>query len=497
VGYNYKPICCHVHDIGTKSTYSDFVWLQKTTMVDAGSILSFTATTGVEALKILNKWLDSEEIAHTWYGSDKDKFTGHTTMWKFFRGKVKAKPDIKHVFTIQKEDWQLVIKESLPVSHTWFRDRKDKKGECSWLPLFWACREHLGDDRVCPEAQKSFSSLGIVSTLPAARLDCWGLVVMAYSNGAWSQTTKASDGGFKTSLFAKNFVLELSQANINAPVQGHLEPREHPAEDCEPLEMDESRHLLDYGFSFSPQNVTVGWPVNGDTKEEPPPELVNGRWDKQLRHAVLDHFRASELEKKLRDEIIDYQKAWLDFLNKWTGSSVEKKFSGNDIAFSLSKLLMHHRQAEKPQALRTQHDMGLRLDEFMTENVNVSQAVHKSGQYPRKQGKVVECLCEVIDAQLWRIKLLYYDKVKLVDNWNRHDVLEMFGEYEKLLQDLATNIESSNHKDQEGANAIADAFESLINRHHVVMAIARLLRFAEHIDAKISTRNTGMYVLLA
>ncbi|EAU32781.1 predicted protein [Aspergillus terreus NIH2624] len=261
-------------------------------MVDVGGVLSYATTSGVEALKILNKWLDSEEVALAWYGKEKDVFLRKQNwLLKLLSGKYKQ-PEIQKVFTIQKEDWQLVIEESLPVAHTWYRKRKDESGECSWLPLFWACRSPLGETRVLSKADKAFTSLGIVSNLPAARLDLWGLVVMAYSNGAWSRVALSKDGGFNATLLCKNFILNVSQTNVNAPTIGHLEPREHPAEDHEPLGVDESRSLLVHGHSFSTNDVSIGWPLNGSI-DPPPLELADGQWDKTLKKMVLDYFQSS------------------------------------------------------------------------------------------------------------------------------------------------------------------------------------------------------------
>lgn len=90
----------------------------------------------VTNLSILNKWLDTIEVQDSWYGKDQKVFIRQRSFAAKLLRKEYDKPQIQKVFTIQKEDWQLVIKESLPVAHTWYRRRKDEKGECSWLPLF-------------------------------------------------------------------------------------------------------------------------------------------------------------------------------------------------------------------------------------------------------------------------------------------------------------------------------------------------------------------------
>lgn len=131
---------------------------------------------------------------------------------------------------------------------------------------------------------------------------------MAYDNGAYGRYIPASDGGFRSTLFAQNLVLDISQINVNAPTQGHLEPREHPDEGHEPLGTNETRYLSDHGHSFSAKEFLIGWLVTGDPKSQPPADLVNGNWDDQLDRLVLDHPRRMKLRNSLNREIMKYRR---------------------------------------------------------------------------------------------------------------------------------------------------------------------------------------------
>lgn len=259
---------------------------------EVAGLVQFGVTTGREALSVLNRWIYSEQTAKTWYGKELyDDFAPNNRAKRTIRQHTSDKPEIQNVFTVKKDHWPVIFQEALPVAHTWFRAKKDNEYECSWIPLYKSCKEALGKqgrDGVLAKTDMAFSSLGIVLNRPTAQLDLWGLVVMAYSNGAWCQMMSSTDGGFRAILHAKNFVLTISQSDVNSPTTGNLEPREHPAEDREPLGVDETCHLFIHGHSMSSQDVLLGWPLNGDLHTEPPQELVEGRWGKQLKKVVLD-----------------------------------------------------------------------------------------------------------------------------------------------------------------------------------------------------------------
>ncbi|KAJ6113879.1 hypothetical protein N7523_007196 [Penicillium sp. IBT 18751x] len=325
--------------------------------------------------------------------------------------------------------------------------------------------------------------------MPAARLDLWGLVVMAYSNGAWAQVIRASDGGFRVTLHAKNFVLDINQEHINAPTIAHLEPREHPAEECEPLRVDETRYLLDHGHSFSTNDVSIGWPLNGCPETQPPQGFIDSQLDEQVVKVVLDDFIVKRLKKGLHNVILCYLKKWKEFI-----IDAEHGFTWTerrDIASELLQVQIQVLGLGNPQMTRENEDMGLVAHEFASEDNEL--------QFPsRAWKKKIRKVGELIDVQLWRIKLLFYDEIRLVDTQNQHDALEIFKGQGEVLGKFCLHYEDNPHVEHAALAISADAaLNKLLRLHHAIVAKARMLHFCERVDLRLSTRNTGYNVLLA
>jgi hypothetical protein len=138
---------------------------------------------GAAALRALNALLDDRRIAIAWYGKDYKKFTSRT--W------IRGLPGIciSHVFSLREEDCRSLIRNSLENSQRWHTARGD--GACCWLPIYRHLERQFRESSVI-EAQRALSSLGAVSSMPAARVDAWGLVVMAYANGATPSIEKSN-----------------------------------------------------------------------------------------------------------------------------------------------------------------------------------------------------------------------------------------------------------------------------------------------------------------
>lgn len=66
------------------------------------------------------------------------------------------------------------------------------------------------------KSPKSSRSIAAVKSLPAARLDSWGLIVLALANGARPEVIHSSNGGFFAELSGKSFVLTLWQRDVSA-----------------------------------------------------------------------------------------------------------------------------------------------------------------------------------------------------------------------------------------------------------------------------------------
>ncbi|KAL3444314.1 hypothetical protein BJX65DRAFT_297775 [Aspergillus insuetus] len=446
-------------------------------MVDVGGIIGYTTTTGIEALKILNKWLDSKETAKAWYGNDAEDFLKRRHFGnKLFRKKYAAL-EIEHVFTIQKEDWRMLIDEALPVAHTWYRKRKDESGECSWLPLYWACRDQLGKQRVLQKADAALASIGLVSGLPAARLDLWGLIVLAYSNGARARVATAEGGGFNATLLCKHFILSIRQWSVNAPTIGSLEPREHPAETHEALTKDESFYLLEYGHSLSPRGVATAWGLDGANSEPPPTELSDSRSDSLLTRMVLDTFQASRLKEKFHHGIIEYWEEWAKFM------ATKDRNGGQDNSPI---------QALRSEPCRAEEASGDTCSGHVELDNNVvreMQILHQlqfelvmlsyEPEYHDVLLDKIKRIHELDIKMLWRLKLLFlYDSIILY-------VFKAYGELVKTLIDyhlLRRYIKNTRVQ---------------INTEQELNRLARMLNFCQQIHVKLSVRNTGSTVLLS
>ncbi|KAL3482886.1 hypothetical protein BJX62DRAFT_250157 [Aspergillus germanicus] len=469
-------------------------------MVDVGGIIGYTTTTGIEALNVLNKWLDSKETAKAWYGRDSGDFLKVRRGWiRLLRKKYKT-PEIEHVFTIQKEDWQIVMEESLPVAHTWYRKRKDESGECSWLPLYWACRDQLGRKKVLQRVDVALASIGLVSGLPAARLDLWGLIVMAYSNGARARVTTAEGGGFNATLLCKHFILTISQYNVNAPIIGHLEPREHPADSHEALTVDESRYLLEYGHTFSPQGVTTGWVLNGKYSDPPPAELVDGRSELLLTRTVLDSFQASWLKQKTGVDIIKYAEEWAKFMATKERKS-GKNYSSPDPIFSQRLRENVNLDTNVVGESQTLHELQAELG-MLSYGYEHHDDDHKLSNDELLPGDMINKLMRIrglVVRMLRRLKLLFlHDNISLIDDFNPFEALYHFEAYEKLIRTLTQYHLAYGHAKDTGPVVNAkQGLDKLLDYHFAILARARTLNFCQQIPATLSVRNTGSTVLLS
>ena len=128
---------------------------------------------GAAALRALNSYLYDKKVAIAWFGDDYEVFTSN----KCVHGKLGI--CISHVFSVPETECVRLIADSLQNSQSWFWSRATRGGECCWLPMYRTLKGNT-----IAKARSALFSLGAVGSLPAARIDAWGLVVMAYANGA-------------------------------------------------------------------------------------------------------------------------------------------------------------------------------------------------------------------------------------------------------------------------------------------------------------------------
>ncbi|OAF98534.1 uncharacterized protein CC84DRAFT_1106147 [Paraphaeosphaeria sporulosa] len=248
---------------------------------------------GVRALNALNDCLEEKDTAISWYGKEACKtFTGRS--WSLFPRKWKKFSHVKitKVFRIRANDWQ-----------------KEDSGECCWLPIYHALPKQT--QKLCEaEPKRSLGSLGILKSLPAARMDAWGLTVLAIANGARPEVTYAENGGYFASFNAKDFVLTMWQDNIAAPVIGHIEPKQIPSLDRDLLTSPEWNMLLWQGHSFSQHNHISGWPLNGVGQKEPPEDLVTHSRDEEIMQLVMDNEWVERLQNQFRNALYRCYDSW-------------------------------------------------------------------------------------------------------------------------------------------------------------------------------------------
>jgi hypothetical protein len=252
---------------------------------------------GVAALQALNSFLDDKRIAIAWYGA---------TDYKTFTRKkwISGRPAIyiSHVFSVPESWSRRLIANSLENSQSWYWSRAMFGGECCWLPLYRTL-EHAVRGTTIAEAQSAIFSLGSVGSLPAARMDMWALVVMAYANGANQSVISADKGAYVAVLRAKYFVLTIRRQGLTDQAIAHLEPREQPYNVAEPMLEQGWRNLLENGHSFGKSDFS-GWPLYSVLDSDSPPEtLITGELDVQLRNTIIDDTRYSDIHARLAQSV--------------------------------------------------------------------------------------------------------------------------------------------------------------------------------------------------
>ncbi|OJJ74187.1 hypothetical protein ASPBRDRAFT_192922 [Aspergillus brasiliensis CBS 101740] len=268
---------------------------------------------GKAALQILNKWLENRETAQAWFGTDWEDFVEVRTIRQRFR-KVRrqlAGDDlhINYVFTIKEADWKVVIRNCIEECHNWYGQREN--GECCWLPIYRSIIKRLEKKKVLELAASSSSTIGTVASLPAAVLESWGLIVMAYANGASGQYIEYN-GGYQAIFDANNFILSIKQPSLHSLAVAHITAREHEKKVMN-LPSEQWLNLLSQGYSLDAESPLLRWWTKERCKDLiPPPELLNGECDDQLGKTIFDYYFARRLGEAIRVSIfkcIDYWKA--------------------------------------------------------------------------------------------------------------------------------------------------------------------------------------------
>lgn len=276
------------------------------------SAISAAVTVGMESIRLLNQWLDNRSVARAWFGDYCDDFITHPLFQKNIK--------INNVFVVADQDWKAVITKCLDTCQTWHKDRDMYGGECCWLPIYRAASLALGGpEKILKKADDSPSSIGSVSSRPAARLDSWGLIVMAFADGAKLQHLESPDYSFESRLDARDFILTVYQEGLGKPVTAHIEPRRVPIQSIPSLSDSEWVRLLWSGHTFEPKEAMIRWLYARNPN--PPEDLVDGSFDESLSRTIIDFERAEEFSMRLRGAIFDCYDSWNEFLVQHTKDS--------------------------------------------------------------------------------------------------------------------------------------------------------------------------------
>ena len=93
---------------------------------------------------------------------------------------------------------------------------------------------------------------GRYCTIPAARVESWGLFVLAYANGArLTQRQRTSDGSLRITLRCRDFIITILRQGATGPISTHLEPRTRSIDTYKPFRPDQWTHLLEQGYSYN------------------------------------------------------------------------------------------------------------------------------------------------------------------------------------------------------------------------------------------------------
>lgn len=230
-------------------------------------------------------------MVRTWYGKEYATFT----KVKYVKGKYSF--CVIKVFKVTDLDvFERMIDKS--TASLWLRQRK---GEHCWLPLYRAIQDpKVVVDKEAKLALKPKPSHG------AAELSMWGLVVMAYADGATATVPSVAEG-FKADFNAKHFVLELRQKKNSDQFDATLKPREAPLSTARPLAKSVWMSLLEKGNSFG-DNEALKWLLEDDTNraETPPDDLFSGDRDNEIRDHIIDHDYVRETEGRLSTVIKEH-----------------------------------------------------------------------------------------------------------------------------------------------------------------------------------------------
>ncbi|EAS29582.3 uncharacterized protein CIMG_08328 [Coccidioides immitis RS] len=265
---------------------------------------------GIEALRTLDDWLETEDIVKAWYGADCNTFCELSVS----RSTGEEKPRLAKVFAIDNERWPDVIRISLEKAQNWWRAHSS--GQCCWLPLYRSLSEQMPGAFI-KGVTDGISCIGIANSLPAARMDFWGLVVLGYANGGIPRVVRDSAmASYRATFDCRNFTLVIWQNSLNSMAVAHIIPKRHTSFDRHSLDSKKWQLLLNTGTTvIQHEDPLTRW-IEQDAPK-PPYELLGKDWDQNIQCTIFDYRFIKYMKDKLRQSIYYAHGAWRDVQSRY------------------------------------------------------------------------------------------------------------------------------------------------------------------------------------
>ncbi|GIJ92121.1 hypothetical protein Asppvi_011097 [Aspergillus pseudoviridinutans] len=209
------------------------------------------------------------------------------------------------VFTVKNDFWEELIGRALLQCKEWHEDRNN--GQCCWLPLYRSL-EDKRRAKFLDDAESALSWIGTTTSLPAARLDSWGLVTLGFADGGTLRIVQDRSGtGYRATFEAEHFTLVIRQESLNTTSVAHITPHQHPLPKPG-ISEGAWKTLYRTGSSVDRHDDLIAW--IGNQPIRPPPKLVDGSWDNKIGKAIFDYQFTKNMKKKLRCAIFNCYDAW-------------------------------------------------------------------------------------------------------------------------------------------------------------------------------------------
>lgn len=110
-------------------------------------------------------------------------------------------------------------------------------------------------------------------------------------------------------LRAKYFVLTIRRQSLTDQMIAHMEPRQYEVRTAVIMPLDDWQNLYFHGHSFSLAGIAQCL-LNDAPPVTPPPDMVTGSLDGQLRASVVDATVVATLEDRLRTSLQECYQLW-------------------------------------------------------------------------------------------------------------------------------------------------------------------------------------------